>query len=230
MAYIKGQTSQGTIFKIGNVYYANYRRDNKRYKVSLKTKDRAIALLKLQELTAHPMEYSPQFARLLHQTLDMMQLKGLKSFDTVEYHARAVKKALGPVQVKDISSLTIQRTTLGWLKQKVAPATINRRLYVIRQTLKQAVLHGYILSLPAITNLSERGNERQGFFSPEEFQNLYAELPDYLKDACLFGYITGWRRSEITGLQWSSMRWDTMVLRLPTSKNGEQRIFPVRHA
>src|SRR5215510_7146923 len=225
--YLRGQTSQGTLFKIGNVYYANYRRDNRRVKVSLKTKDRTIALMKLKEMTAHPIEQSPYFTRLLTQTLDTMQLKRLKSHETVEYHARAVRKALGHVQVKDISSLMIQRTTLLWLKQKVKPATINRRLYVIRQTMKQAVLYGYIRSLPTITNLSERGNERQGFFSADEFQRLHAELPDYLQDMCLFAYITGWRRSEITGLQWSAMRWDTMVLRLPQSKSGEQRVFPV---
>jgi integrase len=129
--------------------------------------------------------------------------------------------------VKDVSSLAIQRATLQWLRQKVKPATINRRLYVIRQTLKQAVLHRYINTLPTITNLSERGNERQGFFTREEFQRLYRELPEYARDMCLFAYITGWRKSEITGLQWSAMRWDTMVLLLPKTKNGEQRIFPV---
>src|SRR5437867_903641 len=148
--YLKGQTSQGTLFKVNGVYYANYRRDGKQIKLSLKTKDRTIALMKLKEFIAHPVEQSPQFAQLLAQTLDVMQLRGLKSYNITQYHARAVHKALGHMRVNDVSSLVIQRTTLLWHKQEAKPATINRRLYVIRQTLKQAVLHGYIQSLPTI--------------------------------------------------------------------------------
>src|SRR6266446_7776602 len=167
--YLKGQTSQGTLFKVNGVYYGNCRRDGKQIKVSLKTKDRTIALMKFKELIAHPVEQSPQFAQLLTQTLDVLQLKGLRSYDIIQYHSRAVHKALGHMRVNDVSSLVIQQTTLLWRKEKVKPATINRRLYVVRQTLKQAILHGFINTLPAISNLSERGNERQGFFTTEEF-------------------------------------------------------------
>jgi integrase len=93
--------------------------------------------------------------------------------------------------------------------------------------LKYAQLHGHITQLPAIPRLSERGNARQGFFTQEEFDTLYAVMPSYLQDVALFAYLTGWRKSEILSLPWSSVDWRTMVLRLPTSKNEESRIFPM---
>jgi len=79
--YLKKQTSQGTLFKINGVYYANYRRYGKQVKVSLKTKDRTIALIKFKELIAHPVEHSIQFGQLLTTTLDILHTKGLKSTD-----------------------------------------------------------------------------------------------------------------------------------------------------
>lgn len=154
-------------------------------------------------------------------------MKGLKSFETLEYHARAVNKALGNYGLEDVTPLALQRVILQWRKTGRKPATINRRLHVIRQILKHALLEGYISSLPEITQLSERGNERQGFFSEEEFQALYKELPDYLADVTQFAYLSGWRKSEILSLTWSCMDWNSMVLRLPTSKNGESRVFPI---
>src|SRR5215475_5459212 len=101
MAYIKGQTSQGTIFKIGNVYYANYRRNGRQIKKSLGTKDRSIALYKLQQLIADPVEGNIQFARVVAQALDTMKIKGHKSYEKTCSHANPVTKALGHMSVKD---------------------------------------------------------------------------------------------------------------------------------
>src|SRR5215510_1680276 len=75
MAYIKGMTSQGTIFKIGNVYYANYRRNGRQVKKSLGTKDRSIALYKLQQLIAHPLESTVQFGFIIRRAIEGMQIK-----------------------------------------------------------------------------------------------------------------------------------------------------------
>jgi integrase len=226
MAYIKGQTSQGTIFKIGDVYYANYRRNGRQIKKSLGTKDRGIALFKFQQLIAHPIEGTVQFGAIVRQTVEAMKVKGLKSSDTVVYHAKAVHKALGHMRVHDISAATLERVVLQWHK-KVKPATINRRCHVIRQALKYAQRHGYITQIPAIPRLSEHGNARQGFFTQEEFETLYAVMPSYLQDVSLFAYLTGWRKSEILSLPWASVDWKTMTVRLSTSKNSESRVFPI---
>ena len=226
MAYIKGQTSQGTIFKIGNVYYANYRRNGRQIKKSLGTKDRSIALYKLQQLIADPVEGNIQFARVVAQALDTMKIKGHKSYEKTCSHANPVTKALGHMSVRDITAATLERVVLQWHKT-VKPATINRRCHIIRQALKYAHVHGYIARIPTVPRLSEKGNARQGFFTQEEFDTLYAVMPSYLQDVSLFAYLTGWRKSEILGLPWSSVDWGTMTIRLSTSKNDESRVFPI---
>ena len=62
---------------------------------------------------------------------------------------------------------------------------------MIQQTLKHAMLEGYISSLPEIAQISERGDERQRLFSEGEFQALYKELSDYLADVTHFVYLSG---------------------------------------
>jgi integrase len=89
-------------------------------------------------------------------------------------------------------------------------------------------VQGYISVIPEIPRLSERGNERQGYFTEAEFQELYQHLPTYLGDFAYFGYLTGWRKSEIASLTWSCLDWTAMVVRLKTSKNGESRVFPIQ--
>src|SRR5215510_6975097 len=226
MAYLKGQTSQGSIFKIGQVWYANYRRNGRQVKKSLGTKDRGIAIYKFQQLIADPIEGNIQFARVVAQALDAMKIKGYKSYEKTRSHANPVRKALGHMSVKDITAATLERVVLQWHKT-VKPATINRRCHIIRQALKYAHLHGYIARIPTVPRLSEKGNARQGFFTQEEFDTLYAVMPSYLQDVALFAYLTGWRKSEILTLPWSSMDWQTMTLRLSTSKNDESRVFPI---
>jgi integrase len=226
--YIRGQTSQGTLYKRDGVYYANYSRNGKQVRVSLHTKIKSIAVEKFHELIAHPSERMVTFDHVVKQALFVLKNRGLKSYTIIEYHSRAVKKAFGSQRVEHITPRFIQQVVTRWQQQGSKPATINRRLYVIRQAFKQAQISGYISRVPTIANLSENGNARQGFFTQEEFEKLYVELPDYLKDPAEFGYLTGWRRSEITKtLTWSCMDWQTMVLRLPTSKNSEGRVFPI---
>jgi hypothetical protein len=189
--YIRGQTSQGTMYKRNGVYYANYSRNGKQVRVSLHTKIKAIAVEKFHELIAHPSERMVMFDHVVKQALFVLKNRGLKSYTTIEYHSRAVKKAFGSHKLEHVTPRFIQQVVARWQQQGSKPATINRRLYVIRQAFKQAVISGYISRVPTITNLSENGNARQGFFTQEEFEKLHAELLDYLKDVAEFGYLTG---------------------------------------
>lgn len=50
-------------------------------------------------------------------------------------------------------------------------------------------------------------------------------LPDYLKGFVTFGYKTGWRVSEVTGLTWNQVDLDNGIVRLESgeTKNNEGR-------
>jgi integrase len=66
---------------------------------------------------------------------------------------------------------------------------------------------------------------RQGFFERPDFEAMVAALPDHLQDFARFGYLTGWRKGEITTLRWSDVDRDGGAIRLrpEESKNGRGR-------
>ncbi len=72
-------------------------------------------------------------------------------------------------------------------------------------------------------------NARQGFFEPDEFERVLAELPAHLKPVATFAYWTGWRtRSEILSLTWEQVDFAAGEVRCDASKSKgkESRVFP----
>jgi integrase len=70
-------------------------------------------------------------------------------------------------------------------------------------------------------------NVRQGFVEPGDFERILAALPEHLRDFMRFAYATGWRRGEISGLQWSTINRQSKIIFLGRSKNGEPRVLPL---
>jgi integrase len=56
---------------------------------------------------------------------------------------------------------------------------------------------------------------------------VLSHLPDYLKDFARFGYLSGWRKGEIAGLEWRDVDRDAKVVRLrpEASKTHEGRVL-----
>ena len=123
-------------------------------------------------------------------------------------------------------SLTPQAVD-NYVQQRLAtgdrPATINRITQLIGQAYRLAIRRGDLNQMPAIRHLSEAGNERKGFFSREEFDRVYSSLPRDIADFALFGFLTGWRKSEIASLKWQDVEDGVIRLRGEYAKNGEAR-------
>ena len=84
---------------------------------------------------------------------------------------------------------------------------MNRETALLRAAMRFAQGEGKIGRMPRITMLSEPP-PRQGFWSSlEEFESFAGQLPDEdLRDLAWCGYRTGWRRSEVFGLPWASVK------------------------
>lgn len=78
--------------------------------------------------------------------------------------------------------------------------------------------------MPYVPMLKE-DNVRKGFFEHAEFLALRDALPSYLKGFVTFGYKTGWRISEISGLTWNKIDRFNGIVRLEAgeTKNHEGR-------
>ena len=76
-------------------------------------------------------------------------------------------------------------------------------------------------------------NARQGFFEDSEYETVIRTLAalkggDLLVPVIQTYRLTGWRKQEILGLQWSQIDLDAGVIRLDvrTTKNRDGRTFP----
>src|SRR5579872_186714 len=113
----------------------------------------------------------------------------------------------------DAEKYIVKRLAAG-----VRPATINRVLEVVRRAFRVAKR-----PTPEIRHLSEKGNERKGFFSVQELEAVVANLPEDLQDFVRFAFATAWRKGEVASLRWSGVEDELIRLRAADSKNGEAR-------
>jgi integrase len=156
-----------------------------------------------------------------------------RSIGTLKGRLVHLRAAFGSCRAVDVNEGKIElykqmrlaeKTTRG--KKPVQPATINRELSMLRKAFRLGVRQKRIATAPTIDLLAEN-NVRQGFVEPADFDKIVAALPERLRDFMRFAYATGWRRGEISGLQWSAVNRQTKTIFLGRSKNGEPRILPL---
>jgi integrase len=113
----------------------------------------------------------------------------------------------------------------------VSNAEINRKLTALKRMFSLAIESAKLLHRPHIPMLKE-DNVRTGFFEAEQFGSVRKHLPDYLQPLVSFMYITGWRRNEVTSLEWRQVDFTagTVTLDPGTTKNNEGRVFPMTAA
>ena len=66
-------------------------------------------------------------------------------------------------------------------------------------------------------------------FTRAEIDALIPGLPEHLRDVVLFGFVTGWRKGEITGLRWANnVNRADAVIRLEPEQNKGRTVGAVR--
>jgi integrase len=111
----------------------------------------------------------------------------------------------------------------------VSNAEINRELTALKRMFNLAIQAGKLLQKPHIPFLKE-DNVRVGFFEREQFLAVLAHLPEPVRPAATFAYLTGWRiDSEVLPLEWRQVDFGVGEVRLDPgkTKNGEGRTFPM---
>ena len=147
-----------------------------------------------------------------------------------------IEKHLRPAfGADDLSAITTSRVRLYATQRQTegaSNATINRDLITLKRMCTLAVQGGKLPMKPYIPLLKEQ-NIRQGFFEPEQCQQIKRHLPDYMRGIAAFAFVTGWRTpSEILPLEWRQIDLAAGEVRLDagTTKNGDGRVFPLTAA
>ena len=131
---------------------------------------------------------------------------------------RRMREEFGKYTVPGCTRLVISDYMAARKRAGRKPSTINREISVLRFAFRLGYEHDMVTRMPVIKNLPDLA-VRNEFFTGAEIDALLPCLPEHLRDVVLFGFLTGWRRGEITGLQWANVNRAEAVIRLRPEQN-----------
>lgn len=137
------------------------------------------------------------------------------------------KDFLGDIKLRDITPNHAMRF-VAERRKDVAPATVNREIAVLKRMLNLAVQWGIADRNPLtrFRMLPER-NDRFRYLTTEQATALVEAVPDYLRPITLVAMNTGARRSELTGLKWINVHFETRSIAFVDTKSGRRRDVPM---
>jgi integrase len=145
----------------------------------------------------------------------------------VASNLKPVRERFGAWRAVNVTSEAVGKYIENLREEGYSNSTVNHRTKLLRQAFSIGIRNKQVTQAPFIPRLSEIGNERQGFFETADFEAVVPHLPEYLRDFCRFGFLTGWRKGSIESLRWSDVGDDVIYLRAENSKTRKPETIPV---
>src|SRR5262249_24594488 len=177
-------------------------------------RDVADALLRTRESEAERLSRSPvevplppvagvSFAEAAAALIADYEMNGKRSVRTLRLRiTKHLQPFFGRYPLAEIRPPVVRSFITRRQAAGASNATINRDLITLKRMLTLAVQDGTLATKPSIRLLYEQ-NVRRGFFEPDQFQRITAQLPEAMRGIAAFAWITGWRTpSEILPLEW----------------------------
>ena len=221
----------GRVFLRGRIWWIAYYVDGREYRESSRSPDRraAVKLLRqrIGEVAAGNFPHQSLSGRAGTKTPTMQDL-----FDLVEqshrlnertspaniYYLHRLRRWFATYTVRHCTGLAISHYMASMQAGGRTPAAINRELAILRFAFRLGYQYDLVARIPVIKMLPLLAVRNQ-YFTRKEIDALLPHLPEYLRDVVLFGYLTGWRKGEITGLQWSNVDRSGGTIRLDPEQN-----------
>lgn len=119
------------------------------------------------------------------------------------------------------------QATRAWIAKGLKPATINRRLAILRRVCVLAFKSWGWLDRPVTIQLLGGEVRRHIYLTPTEADSLFAASPcQVVADVLRLAVLTGLRRGELLGLKQSEYLGTRLALQ-PRTKNGRPRVVPL---
>lgn len=222
------------IYKRGNTYWFTFVFEGKRIQKSTKQSNRKAAvdiesafrtgLAKGELGIAKP----KRERRTIGDLLDALNSKYEES-EKLSSQNRSLlncaRRDFGSKMAVDLTAEDVEKYVQRRKAEGCANATVNRVIEILRRAYKIAKPK---IAVPDMEKLSERGNERKGFFTAREMELVLANLPDDgLRDFVRFGHVTGMRSGELKSLRWANVQDGEIVLAAEDAKTRESRTIPI---
>ncbi len=222
----------GCVYKRGNIYWIKYSHRRKAHLESSHSDKEADAkrLLKkrLGEMEGGgfigPSADKVTLRELLEGLVNDYQVNARRSTEKAKRSKRHLLGFFGEAKAMEIRTDHIKLYVAHRQAEDISNAEINRELAALKRAYNLGIEAENIVRKPHIPMLKEN-NIRRGFFEHGDFISVRKALPDYLKPVITFGFITGWRKSEILSLRWNQVDLQGQTIRIDPgiTKGGEGR-------
>ena len=227
---------EGRVFRRGQVWWVAYYHQGREYRESSGSRQRKDALRLLRQrvgdaAAGHP-RHEPPAGRTQRRPVTMLDLFELleqhfilnrRSSRSNLTHLKRLRSRFAKYTVAACTSVAISNYMAAMQLAGRSAPSINREMSTLRSALRLGYRHDLVQRVPAITLLPEY-SVRNEFFTRQEIDLLLPCLPDYLRDPVLFGFLTGWRKGEITGLRWANVNRAEAVIRLEPEQNKARAV------
>ncbi len=222
--------ASGSLFKRGDKWGVRYRDDvgRQRWETIGRSKKEAERALTYIQGSIHRGEYQAPKNILLRDLAN----KWLKKCEsqvkprTLESYKGQVDIRINPrfghLQVRSISTESIDLFITDLTKTDISPTTIGHTLTVLKTILKTGVQWGYIVKNPADYVKKPRTPKKEmDFFNPDEVRALLQATDERHYPIMLTACMTGMRRGELLGLKWEDIDFksETITIKRSAYKN-----------
>jgi len=155
------------------------------------------------------------------------EARTLRTEHDLQNKARSLLPHIAGRALEDVANAA-ESATRAWLADGLKPATINRRLAILRRVVNLAHRQWGWLENPVAGRVQLLPGERARhvYLSPAEVQRLVAAARDRrVRNAILLAATSGLRRSELLALDESSRRGNALYVQ--ESKSGRPRLVPL---
>ena len=217
----------GRVFQRGSIWWIAYYDNGREHRESSGSRDKKDAVRRLRqrlgEVAAGALHAPQRPGRvvLMRELFDLAEQHywlGNRLTPTNRSCLGRLRRRFGAYTVQGCTGVAISHYMADRLRAGRTPETVNRDMNVLRVAFRLGYQHDLVAKLPVIKKLPEL-TVRNEFFSRAEIDALLPCLPEYLRDVVLFGYLTGWRKGEITGLRWDNVDRTGAVIRLEPVQN-----------
>ena len=217
----------GRVFQRGTIWWLAYYDNGREHRESSGSRDRkdAVRMLRqrLGEVAAGAL-HAPKRPRAIVVMRELFDLAeqhyrlGNRLSSTNRSCLKLLRRRFGRYTVQGCTGVAIGHFMADRLRSGRTPETVNRDMNVLRVAFRLGYQNDLLPKMPVIKKLPEL-TVRNEFFTRTEIDALLPCLPEYLRDLVLFGYLTGWRKGEITGLRWDNVDREGAVIRLEPAQN-----------
>jgi integrase len=230
------------LFRRGRTYWARAQRQNREFRRSLKTSDRAIAERRfrawLNELDATAWGEKPKRSyaeaeeRFIREHLTAMKPRAALRYGVSLKHLSESFGAttLDQIGSAELSSFEAKRRAAG-----VTPSTIRRDLACLSSLLTSCIDWEWLENNPVPAYLRRRakrglkeGAPRTRYLTEQEEEVLLKAATPESRDAIILAIDTGLRRDELFSLKWWQVDFERGLITTTTNtKSGRQRKVPL---